>query len=142
MSREIDYLIAENIFNRKICRDSRRLDLSYNDGIGIKWKIGDPKVLVTNEVWNSCFSKTSGFNWGLETVPNYSTNIADAWRIVEEVWPKYFRLEWCDDNIEAGEPYYDYEDSWIVPEGCKASTAPMAICLAALKCKGVEVKLT
>lgn len=73
----------------------------------------------------------------LFNIPNYSTDISAAWGVVEKVG--------C---IRAGESTVDcfslnhwpegYEVEWGF-EPVTAKTAPMAICLAALKAKGVEV---
>ena len=63
-------------------------------------------------------------------LPHYSTQIADAWLVVEHDMFKHFRVDRTDDRGE----------KWFV--GCStpfqaytafADTAPLAICLAALK---------
>ena len=68
-------------------------------------------------------------------LPNYSTSIVDAWEVVESL-------------IKQG-MYWDirYADEWLVDLATKkdiyyigADTAPRAICFAALKAVGVEVK--
>jgi hypothetical protein len=74
---------------------------------------------------------------GLEVIPHYSTGIASAWQVVESAtsWPHEFaieqvatidgsmRMEWRARFRDTGEP-----DDWSY-----APTAPLAICLAALK---------
>lgn len=72
---------------------------------------------------------------GGKPLPHYSTDIAAAWEVVEKVGD--IKLEgyrcvdgcfrWCVTT-------FDLDDIEI-----RADTAPMAICLAALKAKGVEV---
>ncbi|GED18097.1 BC1872 family protein [Aneurinibacillus migulanus] len=67
-----------------------------------------------------------------EPLPNYSTNIADAWEVVEQ--------------LNDTESYLDIKiqsciDGWFVDycnERTVAETAPHAICLAALKAVGWE----
>ncbi len=68
--------------------------------------------------------------------PSYSTDIAAAWEVLEELIPKYLlSLSWVDgwevSHYEANEQvtYHLAEDA----------SAPLAICLAALKAKGVSV---
>jgi hypothetical protein len=71
----------------------------------------------------------------------YSTDIVDAWMVVEKIKEKHsvFSLSWSEAVSVGGEK----TDGWIcsidkIPLAGHAS-APMAICLAALKAKGVEV---
>ena len=76
----------------------------------------------------------------MNVIPHYSTQIADAWRVVEKLLP-HFRLEYYD--AEAVEGHTDYTDTtgwhcdfWLDSgHGCAeaGATAPLAICLAALK---------
>ncbi|GED14021.1 BC1872 family protein [Aneurinibacillus migulanus] len=70
-----------------------------------------------------------------EPLPNYSTNIADAWKVLE-------KLIQLGAEINVGF-YKQWDCSIDYPIGCnwlvQAETAPLAICLAALKALGVEV---
>ena len=66
-------------------------------------------------------------------IPFYSTDIAAAWEVVEKVndlgWNISFDpipQEWITD--------FDEHQDWVVSN----KTAPMAICLAALKAKGED----
>lgn len=69
--------------------------------------------------------------------PRYSTDIAAAWEVFEAS-----EKEWRMDIISRDS---DNRDGWIVgsydPDRVisKGRTAPLAICLAALKAKGVDV---
>lgn len=70
-------------------------------------------------------------------LPNYSTNIADAWEVVEK-----FTYGWqvgltMDNEVSCS---LVVDKIGISPSiEVFAPTAPMAICIAALKAKGVEV---
>jgi Phage ABA sandwich domain len=69
---------------------------------------------------------------------NYSTNIEDAWRVVERFDKTDFRvIRNYSGNYSAGLMYWN-KDTMVKFEA-KAETAPLAICLAALKSVGVEV---
>ena len=141
MSRKIDALIAEHVMDRKVIKDSVKLDLSYNQGMGTKWALGDPKTLVTTEVW------------GLEILPHYSTNIADAWKVVEKLRSMLlgdklgmccFDLIWRDGEswgVNITRHFDSHQGPWVsVGLSGEDLTAPMAICKAALKSKGVDYK--
>jgi len=67
-------------------------------------------------------------------VPEYSTDIAAAWLVVEKFLP-HFRIECFEDSVNTDEKGW-HCDIWTVrghacAEGC--DTAPLAICRAALK---------
>lgn len=77
---------------------------------------------------------------------NYSTDIAAAWGVVEYLdrATVITRLnsEWCSvelgpRRLEPGDPVEKYGN---MGPTAKANTAPLAICLAALKAVGVEVE--
>lgn len=70
----------------------------------------------------------------VDSVPHYSTSIADAWEVLEK-FPEVQRLEkrwpgeeppgwWCEVGIDGGS------------FAAIGETAPLAICLAALKAVG------
>jgi hypothetical protein len=77
----------------------------------------------------------------MDELPCYSTDIASAWTVVEAVGPKFRRFEVHRVGgeyvalIEGGDS--DVDAAYIA--SAEADTAPMAICLAALKTVGVEV---
>lgn len=87
-------------------------------------------------------------------VPNYSTDIAAAWEVVEKMRdiitrdyphgrgglviqpyhsPQYSGHQWCVANSHAG-----YNGSWGMHWWVSAATAPLAICLAALQACGAS----
>lgn len=72
-----------------------------------------------------------------ELIPSYSTDIKAAWEVVD--WFLSYQMQFT----------LDFDDEWYVDLICStddgergieiyAETAPMAICLAALKSKGIE----
>lgn len=65
-------------------------------------------------------------------LPRYSEDIAAAWGVVEKLSGYERKLEECSEGwcftFEAGEEFWG-----------QADTAPLAICLAALKAVGVDV---
>lgn len=102
-------------------------------------------ALVAEKVMNG---KTPG-DW------HPSTDIADAWEVVEATSLRYreglFGVNVC--RTAAGNPAYSYDatiyeriygkDGWATDDYkfcAHAPTAPLAICLAALKAKGVDTK--
>lgn len=81
--------------------------------------VHDPR----KDCWGPCF--------------NYSTNIADAWKVVEEM-TKAPTLYFYGCYLKF------YGDEYVLMNDLdqpiiSATTAPMAICLAALKAKGVNI---
>lgn len=77
-----------------------------------------------------------------KAVPHYSTDIAAAWKVVEKLhaqagpegWEVTINLQNFEPNT--AEPF----NGWIVTVGCetaRASSAPLAICIAALLAVGV-----
>jgi hypothetical protein len=66
--------------------------------------------------------------------PQYSTNIADAWLVVEKMQEKGWLV-----SIR-NFPKWTCEICFYDPIIVYAETAPLAICLAALKACGVEVE--
>lgn len=83
--------------------------------------------------------------WFPVSPPKYSSDIAAAWEVVEKL--KYttgndgtFKLQFIKFLWIC---YWDHED---LLEGCETNyphsvTAPLAICIAALKTKGIEVEV-
>lgn len=68
-------------------------------------------------------------------VPDYSTNIAAAWEIVEKMIEEGY--DWELYSFKTAPEYH-----WRVfcrGFGSYEATAPLGICLAALKAKGVEI---
>jgi hypothetical protein len=72
-------------------------------------------------------------NGGRDYIPKYSQEIAAAWEVVEKMKYESFRLTHWTNNPRQG---WECEfNGYLI----KANTAPHAICLAALKAKGVEI---
>ena len=152
MSREIDALIAEHVMGYK--KSTKDVYMSYGQ---------DPKQNHLNRCEftgnRECFLDNFGVPLFLEDdvvtqqkLPKYSTDIKAAWEVVN----------WLNNNAPE-QKYGYYSDYFLVMEfrdkewGCgfmydipyegwseheiyvSAKTAPMAICLAALKAKGIEV---
>ncbi len=62
-----------------------------------------------------------------DDIPHYSTQIADAWLVVEKLKEEFdFDISYS----KQGWTMYVYNDTY---SGIYADTAPLAICLAALK---------
>lgn len=89
---------------------------------------------MSRELDALCAEKVMG--WTGDIVPHYSTNIADAWLLVEAV-SHYVQLHGPNGYSEGWEVCVLREDK--DPWTGEAKTAPMAITLAALKTNGVDV---
>jgi len=108
--REINWFVAEKVMNWHV------------------WENEDGELMVTKGY--GCYSHC----------PSFSTNIADAWPIVEKLKiavipqagepPKNMKYLAEIDRRPLGGYYEAF-----------AETAPLAICLAALKAVGVEVEV-
>lgn len=122
MSREIDVLIAEKIFNWEWSNIRERKFLS-------------PPLTDEISNWTGMWNEKGIPHY----LPHYSTNISDAWEIVEKMrkdndyWfelttDKSFSLDYrC---------YFQLDDNEFE---AIASTAPMSICLVALESVGVDI---
>jgi len=120
MSREIDALIAEHVMG---------------------WKGVAPV--------SACVLDMAGINPEYpqvpQIVPYYSTDIAAAWEVVERLSTEFYH-SWSL-HLNNGRQYHEFK---FVPPKEMASgtigpshwvesdTAPLAICLAALKAKGID----
>ena len=81
-------------------------------------------------------------------VPHYSTDIAAAWEVVQHLKdrdgsPHYLWLSYQGDSILTKTNSSHWLCAFSSPEKfrAEADTAPMAICLAALKAVGVEIEV-
>lgn len=74
--------------------------------------------------------------WGLAAVPYYSTNIADAWLIVEKVDNRNAVAKEMGVLTLSLTRYDNSYTARFFNSGATAETAPLAICLAALKAVG------
>lgn len=119
--REIDRLVATKVMGWKI----------YADSAGYKfWSINE------NDISRIICSVTSF---------EPTKDIADAWQVVEKLRErKIFSLydAWDEDDNKIFCAVFEYNDTYHVVEYKEyAETAPLAICLAALKSVGVEVEV-
>jgi hypothetical protein len=105
--------------------------------------------------------ETEGFEWSKGTmqfvykdtgaalitknIPYYSSNIADAWQVVEKLRSRYVYIDLTNNDdlycCELMEQDWENESRYFTYY-TDAETAPLAICLAALKAVGVEVEVT
>lgn len=117
--RELDALVAEKVMGWSSQAD------------GLYWDAGNHR---TRLVLGSIIAKKRD-EMGLENAHGFvfapSTNIADAWEVVEkaDLWSLYGSIG--DGPYRACIQFEDREGLMT------ADTAPLAICLAALKAKGV-----
>ncbi len=139
--REMDALVAEKVMGRRwftFIRNSYLLDPDAASSIcfrGSSWTEGKQAQ------WDSeCLILT---DLKFQRVPDYSTDIAAAWDVVEKMknsGSRGFVLEWlrghwiagCRNCGDGGEPeLYSHQAG-------EGATAPLAICRAALKAVGVS----
>jgi hypothetical protein len=126
--RELDALVAEKVIDRKI----RMLNEVTNNTFKPEY---DKLVIDEGE---------GRYN----LIPRYSTNISDAWQVVEKldhnVMLEKFNTFTLDfNNAKQTEKYEHRATVWC--EGHRgisyeAETAPLAICLASLRAKGVDIE--
>ena len=108
-NRELDALIAEKVFG---------------------WTHCAPNSPYDGEVTGVFFGTGRPHGGGTIPLPHYSTDISAAWEVVEKVGLLNEYLLGCwDDGIWV---VSDVDGNWYAD----AVTAPLAICLAALKAKG------
>jgi uncharacterized protein (DUF1330 family) len=115
--RELDALVAEKVMGYKI---------GWLTEYGFKKEFERKVIALKGDRYDN--------------IPRYSTNISDAWQVVEKVGKEFLvrkRLEGNDyrafiitfDNYLGHKEYYAH-----------AKTAPLAICLAALRAVGYEIE--
>jgi hypothetical protein len=108
--RELDALVAEKV-------------------MGWKW--------IGPDEFNDNRHLTLGGQKVQARIPDYSTDIAAAWDVVEKMRPTFNLVLECvslEYNCHVARPGHLDEKVNV-----RADTAPLAICLAALKACGVEV---
>jgi hypothetical protein len=119
--RELDALVAEKVFHHRV--EGRSVEVPLHPTTGRR------------------MGPSSGMILSLEALPRYSTDIAAAWEIVERLKTteaflqgENLKLEWLGSgwllHALRSEDYFSAEDFPGAP------TAPLAICLAALKAVG------
>ncbi len=119
---ELDTLVAEKVLN-------------WSQKI-----INKGAIASENEIIPWGVLEWSNENGEQTTLPAFSTNISDAWQIVEHLQNLgyFFSLKMIESRVNcffqnsAGKKF----ESGLYEEGV---TTPEAICLAALKIKGVEI---
>ncbi len=132
--RDLDALIAEKVLGW------------YWDQVTFVWDVEPKLYLIPSEGLQSVNQTTSG-SWGRDSqrrnllydMPSFSTSIADAWQVVEYLRQRYATEMLALSNgfmirLFSGDP--DNPKYTVRHE-----SAPIAICLAALRTKGVEVVL-
>lgn len=138
-NRKIDVLVAKEIFGFDV-EPSSNYDGWYGDLI----PIGD-RMFVDPQGWV--------YDKGRQAVPCYSTNISDAWKVVSRIlatwdngrFERRFELSGDPDDKEAAWEAsfgwrYDEPTNIEYPAACVSAMRPeLAICLAALKLKGVDI---
>ena len=115
--RELDALVAEKVFGQKLFRGA--------------------------VVYGNWSPQDDGYDGYVCDVPRYSTDIAAAWKVVEQLetgtdddLPMLIHLfQDCDRWKCCVHLQYDH----ILMATAWEDTAPLAICIAALKAKGVDV---
>ena len=112
--RELDALIAEKVmgWGRHDWKEHHALERTLYCGNCGTTKGKD----ALDEIGTFC----QQFEWKAE-LPEYSTRIQDAWQVVEKF--DMFDIVWRSPEWAA----------WVKGEVTYAATAPLAICLAALK---------
>ena len=121
--RELDALIAEKVMGHSV----------FNTGKEGRPSHGAPHsaVIFGKNRLAMCVLHEDGEGATTMIVPHYSTRIADAWLVVEKF--EMFRLNNVYDGFQCKVMGYDADGEWIEAWYEKADTAPLAICLAALK---------
>ncbi len=119
MSRDIDKKVSEVIFGNQVI------------SIG-----GDPN----KEGLQEARIKPDGDTKDSRNLAHYSTDIKAAWEVLEKL--KHLLPEICvvDSDLDWGCSFQHVDQAILRGSWPISSTAPMAICLAALKSKGVEVE--
>jgi hypothetical protein len=156
MSRELDALVAEKVMGW--ARDSR---LTFGDDLGIKdcYYLWPEQAVYRHKSEHDAYWERWSPNGAEviinEFVPAYSTDIAAAWQVVEKLTRPLANIrdgEWCLDRLgyrccehDEDGVHGEWRCSFRADKGedaewvhVTASTAPLAICLAALKACGVE----
>lgn len=108
--RELDALIAEKVF-----------------GLKIEWEhyaAGSRPMVIEEDVR------------GNKMAPHYSTQIADAWLVVEKMKTNNYCFTLYDAYDPEWAALFSPRDAEL--NLAEAATAPLAICLSALKAVGVE----
>ena len=130
-ARERDAVVAEKVMGWTGC--------DHTESWG-RWKYGDPGNVWTEveEAWCRGAGNTPANVRNRYPYPRFTTDIADAWEVVEEI-----AEEFSVHHLFEGEWYWEasVEVDWKTSHIAKPhSTASEAICIAALRAKGFEVQ--
>lgn len=122
-NRELDLIVAEKVMGIKL----------------VDWPTGR-EFSISSATAALVLSETNKAR-----IPKYSTDIADAWEVVEKIKnmpPKEaeemgaeLAIDACGDSWWVGWRWHEWTDC-----GARADTAPHAICLAALRSVGVKLE--
>lgn len=131
--RELDALIAEKVMGWEVLTDE--LEIAKREGTP---DLVDPQRWHRRKVWFKGNEKMACEECG--TLPAYSTNITDAWEVVERLVSTpgpngdhhSVQVDYSGDAVVVIDENEDWQVSAI------ADTAPLAICLAALKAVSQE----
>jgi hypothetical protein len=139
---EIDRLIEERIFGTKACNEWKQVSLGNASGPALVH--GDWTNPVKHDY--ECYPDIQGvqtMQGKLGDPPQYTTDIAAAWQLVERMYQRGFSTLIVRD---AEDSQYEVEMRSTLPEDTKEerivfreTTAQLAICLAALKAYGLDV---
>ncbi len=128
MSRELDALIAEHVmgWTKRISADHTGSPIKALRAIGVIY------------AWKDAKKKEQGLD-----VPRYSTDIAAAWMVVDRMRthvPDYRALRMESVPLGYTVAFYSHKNPLNrVGAFVAAETAPLAICLAALKALNIEI---
>ena len=129
MSRKIDALVAEHVMGLKNVRHTTYTDCHPDDQY--EGYFYDKRRINRKRSWP--YTDEPVWLTKLASVPKYTRTIATAWKVVEKLkWIRAIRFEGQDVYVQA------WDDGGPATVEVLNTSAPMAICLAALKAKGVE----
>lgn len=129
---DLDREVAEKFLRRKVAL-SRDLDLGWKEALGAVPSAFPPECVVRN---------LTGAEWMMEVdgkwvpIPPYSTVMAAAWEIAEEDGEYELKCFYTEMRGEPGAERRYLCDFYEAQASAEARTAPLAICLTALKCMG------
>lgn len=142
--RELDALVAEKVMGwiKRVSADHTSSTIKALRAMGIVY------------AWRDAKGKERGLD-----VPHYSTDIAVAWEVVERMHKgidpskeapyQYLTLvcvgtyhdRWAASfDFDLTHEWYDHHVIVLYPYAARGDTAPLAICLAALKAAGEDIK--
>jgi hypothetical protein len=134
-NRQIDRLIAEHVMGLRIYHyDKDIAERCYYMLVDENWDYaGDDFGRHAGE------RETEAEAWEKDC-PHYSTDISAAWRVVEKLGEVYDVVVGRDkEGTGFCRLYTDRTQDYYPRHEMFAETPQLAICLAALKCKGIDV---